>query len=119
MKKILIIEDEESTLEVLHCNITRRGYDVKVAKNGEDGLVKMRNYSPDVVLLDIKLPGIDGWEVLQRINSTGLVQVKIIVISAATQKSDRIRAKSQNVSLFIAKPFDLPLLLGSIAQLIS
>jgi DNA-binding response OmpR family regulator len=117
MKKILIIEDEESTLEVLHYNIVRRGYDVEIARDGEDGLRMILHRSPDLVLLDIKLPGIDGWEVLQRINSAGHIQSKIVIVSAGTQTCDRLRAQSQNVSLFVAKPFDLPLLLSSIAQL--
>ncbi len=117
MKKVLIIEDEDSALEILNCNIKRRGYNVEIAQNGEDGFRKIVHCSPDIILLDIKLPDIDGWEILKRMNASGMSCSKVIILSAATQKTDRERAESQSVSLFMAKPFDLPELLGSIARL--
>lgn len=117
MKKVLIIEDEESAIEVLHYNIKRRGYSVEIARCGEDGLNKIFSSSPDIILLDIKLPDIDGWEILQQMNSRGISETKVIIVSAAAQKSDLERAEAQNVSLYITKPFDLQKLMESIAQL--
>jgi CheY-like chemotaxis protein len=117
MKKVLIIEDEESAIEVLYYNIKRRGYLVEIANCGEDGLEKIINSSPDIVLLDIKLPDMDGWEILQQMNSKGISETKVIIVSAATQKSDLERAEAKKVSLYVTKPFDLQKLMESIARL--
>ncbi len=117
MKKVLIIEDEDSAIEVLHYNIKRRGYSVEIARCGEDGLKKIFSSSPDIVLLDIKLPDIDGWEILQQMNLKGISKTKVIIVSAAAQKSDLERAEAQKVSLYVTKPFDLQKLMESIARL--
>ena len=117
-KKILIVEDEEYVIELLRVNLSRRGYQVMAAANGEEALEILETSVPDIVLLDIKLPGIDGWEVCGRIKSNpSLNSVKIIILSAAAQKKDIQRAKICGAEQFISKPFDIIKLLASIVSL--
>jgi DNA-binding response OmpR family regulator len=119
-KKVLIVDDEENVLELLYINVIRRGYQVETAQDGEEALEKLKYFTPDIVLLDIKLPGIDGWEVCKRIKQQPSTEkAAIIIISALTQKEDFEKAKKSGASVFISKPFDVDTLLATMNELSS
>lgn len=116
MKRVLIIEDEDCVADLLKVNISKRGYWAEIARNGEEGVLKSNTMKPEIVLLDIKLPDIDGWEVLGKMKAVEKDIInRVIVLTAATQKYDRERALSEGVTFFIPKPFDLYHLLHTIS----
>jgi DNA-binding response OmpR family regulator len=84
MKKVLIIEDEEVLANVLLAKLTKVGYDVKVSVNGEDGLVKINEWNPDIILLDIIMPKVDGYEVMKNLQKKNN-KIPIIIISNSGQ----------------------------------
>ncbi len=93
-KKILLIEDEEIIIELLKKKLTQEGYDVTITKNGLEGLEKMREAKPDLILLDIIMPKMDGFEVMEEmIKDPALKEIPVIIISNSGQpvEIDRIQ----------------------------
>jgi two-component system, OmpR family, alkaline phosphatase synthesis response regulator PhoP len=94
MKKILIIEDEELLINLLQKKLTENGYEVFLAKNGQEGMDLMRKNSPDIILLDIIMPKMGGFEVLEeKIKDEALKIIPVIVISNSGQPVELDRAK--------------------------
>lgn len=93
-KKILLIEDEQLMIDLLERKLIQEGYEVAVAKNGVEGLEKMKEEKPDLVLLDIVMPKMGGFEVMEEMNKdAGLKQIPAIVISNSGQPVELDRAK--------------------------
>ena len=103
MTKLLVIDDELPFLEVLEMSLTSEGYDVMTAENGEEGLRIFEQRNPKLVLTDIKMPGIDGIEVLRRIKSIDS-QAEVIVITGHGDLDSAIAALQHGASDFITKP---------------
>jgi signal transduction histidine kinase len=101
--KLLVIDDELPFLEVLEMSLASEGYDVITAKNGEEGLTVFERQNPKLVLTDIKMPGIDGIEVLRRIKSIDS-QTEVIVITGHGDLDSAIAALQHGASDFITKP---------------
>jgi len=94
MKKILIIEDEEIVLGLLQKKLSQEGYEVSVARDGEEGLKKMREIKPDLILLDIIMPKMSGFEVMEEMQKdSGLKKIPVIVVSNSGQpvEIDKVR----------------------------
>jgi CheY-like chemotaxis protein len=108
---ILVVEDEADLVWVIRFNLEMEGYRTFVASNGQAALEMLRTDPPDVMLLDLMMPVMDGWTVLEEIRTRGLDRPKIIVISARTAAGDRARAARYDVNGFVAKPFDMDELL--------
>jgi len=107
MKKILLIEDEENLVELLKVNLTAGGFDVHVALNGTDGLTMAQTTKPDFIILDIRLPNVDGWTISTTLKSSEETRViPIMILTAASQKSDEAKAKKIGCDFYIVKPFD-------------
>ncbi|HDM76932.1 MAG TPA: response regulator, partial [Deltaproteobacteria bacterium] len=102
-KKILVIDDEESTRELLKLSLEADGYEVRVAEDGYRGLEIFEEFKPEIVLTDIKMPGLDGIEVLQRLKETG-EDVEVIVITGHGEMNLAIKALQLEASDFINKP---------------
>jgi len=103
-KKILIIEDEEILINVLKKKFVREGYDVMVAGNGNEGLIKMKKEKPDLVLLDIVMPEKDGFEVLEEMaEDEKLKDIPTIIISNSGQPVELERAKKLGVDDWLIK----------------
>lgn len=102
--KVLIVEDEDLIREVIVINLSRAGYDVFQAANGEDGIDKFNSVKPEVVLLDINLPGMDGFEVCRRIREKAPT-AGIIMLTARSQEADRIGGLKSGADDYITKPF--------------
>lgn len=105
-KKILVIEDEHHIAEGLRLNLALRGHDVRIAADGPSGLQQWKEYRPDLIVLDIMLPGIDGLAVLRNIRLDD-EQVPILILSAKAEIEDKIEGLIHGVDDYLAKPFNL------------
>ena len=112
-KKILIVEDEHSIVDILSFNLKREGYDVLTAGDGESGLVLTREKNPDLVLLDIMLPGLDGFSVCRRLRAEG-IGVPVIILTAREDESDKILGLELGADDYITKPFSMRELLARV-----
>lgn len=110
--KILLVDDEAVLRQVLRARLTARGYSIHEASTGEDVLKAVSALQPDVIVLDIGLPGIDGIEVTRRLRP--LVQTPIIILSVHAAASDKIAALDAGADDFLTKPCDLGELLDRI-----
>ena len=118
-EKILIIDDEENVIELMQIHLISRGLEVISALNGKDGLSKAYEEKPVLIILDIRLPGLDGWEVCGRLKEDPETKhIPIIMLSAFTQKDDIDRSKDLGGDLFIAKPFDPVCLADTVEQML-
>lgn len=102
-KKILIIEDEDVLLEILQKKLEKEGYEVSVAENGEEGLRLARDVNPDVILLDILMPRLNGYEVLEELNKDGVPLPPVIIISNSGQPIEIDRATKLGAKDYIIK----------------
>ena len=102
--KILIIDDEKPTVETISTLLTRRGFEVFKAYCGQDGLRNAYHHQPDLVLLDVILPDMDGWEICRRLRE--LSDMPIIFISARKDKADIIKGLEIGADDYLTKPFD-------------
>jgi two-component system alkaline phosphatase synthesis response regulator PhoP len=104
MKKILIIEDEEVLLDLLQKKLTQEGYQIEVAKDGQVGLAKIREDKPDLILLDIVMPKMGGFEVMEELNKDEQLRgIPIIIISNSGQPVELSRAKELGVRDWLVK----------------
>ncbi len=102
-KTILIIEDDAELARFLAWQLEQSAYKVSIAYNGQEGLDLLRSQNPDLVLLDLMLPGMDGWEVLRAIRSSG--ETPVIIISALGAESDIVRGLESGADDYLVKPF--------------
>ncbi|MBF0117919.1 MAG: response regulator transcription factor [Desulfobacterales bacterium] len=116
-KKILIIEDEDHILEGLKLNLSLQGYDIEIAKDGLTGLQKWKEYKPDLIVLDIMLPGIDGLSILRNIRIED-EKVPVLIVSAKGAPDDKVKGFSYGVDDYIGKPFNLEEFLVRVERLI-
>jgi two-component system alkaline phosphatase synthesis response regulator PhoP len=116
-KRILIIEDDDHIAEGLKLNLTLQGYDVVLAPDGIQGLEQWKHGRPDLIVLDIMLPGIDGLSVLRSIRLED-ERLPILVLSAKSASDDRIRGLSYGVDDYLCKPFNLEEFLLRIERLL-
>jgi len=103
--KVLIVDDASDTLEIIQKLLSFEGYDVILASTGEEGVRKVEEEKPEVVLMDINLPGIDGTEALKRIRDMNPIQ-SVIMLTAYATVDNAIRALKEGATDFIKKPFE-------------
>lgn len=119
MTKILLAEDNELNRDMLLRRLQRRGYQVVVATDGEEAIEKVRAYGPDLLLLDISLPVLDGFEVASRIRADPeLRALPILGLSAHAMQGDRERALAAGCDDYDTKPVELARLLDKIQALL-
>jgi DNA-binding response OmpR family regulator len=111
-KRILIVEDNASLAEVLSDNLTFEGFDVQSVDDGSLAIDKVREFFPDLVVLDLMLPGLDGFEICRAIRQRG--QTAIMILTARVQKDDRIRGFALGADDYVTKPFDLEELIARV-----
>jgi DNA-binding response OmpR family regulator len=116
-KRILIIEDDRHIAEGIQLNLTLQGYEVVIATDGVAGLNQWRAIGPDLVILDIMLPGIDGFSILQSIRLED-ERLPILILSAKGDPDDRIKGLAFGVDDYLAKPFNLEELLLRVERLL-
>jgi CheY-like chemotaxis protein len=116
---ILIVEDNELNRDMLSRRLQRRGYDVLLAVDGEDGLDVARANAPDLVLMDMSLPTVDGWEATRRMKSDdGLRHIPVIALTAHAMANDRDKALAAGCDDYDTKPIELPRLLAKMEALL-
>lgn len=104
MKKILLVEDEEIMIDILQRKLTKEGYEISVAGNGEDGLKAMKEVEPDLVLLDIIMPKMGGFEVMEAMGKDSkLKKIPVIVISNSGQPVEINRVKKLGAKDWLIK----------------
>lgn len=108
-KKIFIVEDEAALLYALEAKLRLEGFEVEVAGDGEEALKKLKSYKPDLIILDIILPKMDGWEVLQQVRSNvKLAGVPVVIVTNLTDKHSRDKGVELGAVNFLVKSdFDL------------
>ena len=115
MTKILYVEDNDDNIYMITRRLSRYGFEVIVAKNGEEGLAKVRSEDPAVILMDLDLPVLDGWEATRRLKASDETRhIPVIAVSAYAMISDRKRAFDAGCDDFFSKPVDLKGLLERI-----
>lgn len=117
--RVLVVDDEPHIRRLLVTRLTAEGYAVAEAENGEDGLEIVLAEPPDIVLLDLMMPGASGLEILSRIRSTqGLERLPVVILTAKGQDTDRELAMAGGASDFITKPFSPMKLLTRIQEIL-
>ena len=119
-KKILLVEDNEMNRDMLSRRLQRRGFDVAIAVDGVAGVARALEGGWDLILMDMSLPEIDGWEATKRIRAAGEVgKVPIIALTAHAMSGDRDKAIEAGCNDYDTKPVDLDRLLGKMQALLS
>lgn len=118
MKRILLVEDNETNCDMLLRRLRRLGYEVSGAENGVSGLAAARSHAPDLILMDLSLPEMDGWEAARRLKADAATQrIPIIALTAYASESDRASALEAGCDDYETKPLDLEQLLKKIRTL--
>jgi two-component system, cell cycle response regulator DivK len=119
MAKILIVEDNEMNRDMLSRRLARRGYEIIMAVDGEEGIVTARAASPDLILMDMSLPVIDGWEATRRLKAEpGTRTIPVIGLTAHAMAGDREKVIEAGCDDYDTKPIELPRLLQKIEALL-
>jgi two-component system, cell cycle response regulator DivK len=119
MTKILLVEDNEMNRDMLSRRLQKQGYEVVLAVDGEEGVAKAQSDSPALILMDMSLPGVDGWEATRRLKAAAQTQkIPIIALTAHAMTDDRDKALAAGCDDFDTKPVELPRLLSKIQALL-
>jgi len=119
MAKILLVEDNEMNRDMLSRRLERRGYEVIVAVDGEEGVARAKVDAPDIVLMDLSLPGIDGWEATRQLKAAEETRaIPVLALTAHAMAGDREKALEAGCDDFDTKPIDLPRLVDKIDALL-
>jgi CheY-like chemotaxis protein len=119
MTKLLLVEDNEMNRDMLSRRLARRGYEVAVALDGEQGVAMAKSEAPALILMDMSLPGIDGWEATRQIKAMPETRaIPVIALTAHAMAGDREKAIAAGCDEFDTKPVDLTRLLEKIEALI-
>jgi len=119
MTKVLLVEDNEMNRDMLSRRLTRRGFQVVCAVDGQQGVDLARSENPDIILMDMSLPVLDGWEATRRIKSDDNTRnVLLIGLSSHAMSGDREKAIEAGCDDYDTKPVDLDRLLGKIEHLL-
>jgi DNA-binding response OmpR family regulator len=102
-ERILVVDDEERIRSIVRSYLQQEGYQVDEAATGEDAVARMREHAPDLVVLDIRLPGIDGFEVLRQVRRTS--DVYVIMLTAKTDETDKLIGLEVGADDYMTKPF--------------
>jgi two-component system, OmpR family, response regulator VicR len=121
VKKIVCIEDETEMIELIQLILNRRGFDVRGAPGGKEGLKLVREIIPDLVLLDLMMPDMDGWEVYQQMKAEESTRnIPVIIVTAKAQNIDKVLGLHiAKVDDYIAKPFGPQELIDSVEKIFS
>jgi len=119
MTKILYVEDNDDNIFVIEQRLTRLGFEIVVAPDGERGVAAARDERPDLILMDLSLPGLDGWEATRRIKAAPETEaIPVIALSAHAMAGDREKALAAGCDEYDTKPVDIQRLLAKIQKLL-
>jgi CheY-like chemotaxis protein len=119
MARILLVEDNEMNRDMLSRRLLRNGHEVSIAVDGQEAIDKATAEAPEVVMMDLSLPVIDGWEATRRLRANpATAGLRIIALTSHAMSGDREKALAAGCDDYDTKPLDLPRLLGKIAALL-
>lgn len=119
MARILLVEDNEMNRDMLSRRLMRKGFEVEMAIDGDECMTRLADSRPDLVLMDINLPGRDGYEITRQIKGNpSFSDIPVIALTAHAMSGDREKSIAAGCDDYDTKPVDLPRLLGKILQLI-
>ena len=112
VERVLVVDDDETIRRTLRINLRARGYEVEVVGSGRDALSTLEDAPPDLVILDLGLPDVDGVEVLRRLRRTS--RVPVVVLSARHQSDDKVEALDEGADDYVTKPFGMDELMARV-----
>ncbi len=116
-KRILVVEDQEDNRRIVRDLLTKAGYEMLEAVNGEEGVAMAQTHRPDLILMDIQLPGLDGYEATRRIKADpALRQIPIIAVTSYALSGDDAKALAAGCDAYVTKPFSPRLLLAKVRE---
>ena len=119
MPRILLVEDQEMNRDMLSRRLKKRGYEVCIAVDGAEGVEKARSESPDLILMDMSLPVMDGWEATRTIKGDEATRaIPVVALTAHAMSTDREKALEAGCDAYETKPVELPRLLETIEKLL-
>jgi len=119
MTRVLCIEDSDDNLYMLHRRLSRAGFDVRVARTGAEGVEWAKTSQPDLIVMDLNLPGLNGWEATRRLKGQPETkQIPIIVLTVETSRKSRDDAIAAGCDDFLQKPIDFGTLVQKIRSLV-
>ena len=117
---MLIADDDPTILLLLRVNLEMEGYDVISATNGREAIEMAREEAPDLVILDVMMPGMDGWEAGRQMREyPDLSDVPLIFLSARAQETDIEKGRASGATEYVTKPFDPPALMETVARVLT
>jgi len=120
MAKILVVEDNETNQKIIVRRLEKRGYEMVIASDGQEGVDQGRAQAPDLILMDMSLPIIDGWEATRQLKAAAETQrIPIIALTAHAMVGDREKALAAGCDDYDVKPIELERLLGKIEALLA
>jgi two-component system cell cycle response regulator DivK len=120
MPRILLVEDQEMNRDMLSRRLTKRGYEIEIAVDGAEGIEKARAGSPDLILMDMSLPVIDGWEATRTLKADAATSaIPVIALTAHAMSTDREKALAAGCDGYETKPVELPRLLEAIEKMLA
>jgi twitching motility two-component system response regulator PilH len=118
IKRILVVDDSATERHMLKDLLTKAGYDVISSENGEDAIVKARHIKPDLILMDVVMPGLNGFQATRAISRDPLTKsIPVIMCTSKSQETDKIWGLRQGARDYVVKPIDRDTLLAKIASL--
>ena len=118
--RILVVDDDQVIQQLLKVNLELEGYAVEVAEDGQEALDQFDEFRPNLILLDIMMPRLDGWEVCRRLkDDVATADVPIVLLSARAQEADVQRGTELGVAAYVTKPFDPIQLLDLVADILA
>jgi DNA-binding response OmpR family regulator len=116
--RVLVADDDPVILRLIEVNLGLEGFEVETANRGEDVLGKAKDVVPDVILLDVMMPGMSGWDVARRLKDDDETsRIPVVFLSARTQEEDRRKGEELGVAAYVSKPFDPVDLVATIRRL--
>lgn len=118
-KRVLIVDDEKDIVEMIAFNLKRNGYDTLVAYDGNDALRQAEREKPDLIILDLMMPGLDGTEVTRRLKADpSLAKTPIIILTAKAEETDVVVGLTLGADDYVTKPFSIKILLARLANVL-
>jgi DNA-binding response OmpR family regulator len=116
--RILVVDDDPVILRLIEVNLDLEGFEVVTSDRGEDAIEKAREITPDLILLDLMMPEVSGWEIAERLQADDKTKdIPLVFLSARTQDEDRRRGEELGVAGYVTKPFDPAELVSTIRKL--
>ena len=120
MTSVLVVEDDAAIARLLNLQLTTEGYEVRSALDGAAALESIASAVPDVVLLDVMMPDMDGWAVLRRVRSdVATAHLPVVMLTSRVMPADEIRGRNLGADAYVTKPYQLEMLLETLRQVLA